>query len=187
MRAHDGPSPGSAVPRTISGGAGLLAAVLLAMLLLAGCAGQEQSGTPAARVMTWVQGAGGGAAIGTVEVDSRNVDQALVHHDPPASIRSVCALLTNDAETAIGNLPTPDNTLTDALNTAFEDAAAAGDDCYQGAGGDARLLRRSASERARLVPLLEAAVERITAVTGHTPTTDTTAPQSGSEDPFGGS
>ena len=187
MRAHDGPSPDAAVPRTFSRGAGLLSAVLLTALLLAGCSGQEASGTPAARVTTWVQGAGGGAAIGTVEVDSRNIDQALAHHDRPAAIRSVCALLTNDAETAIGNLPTPDTTLTDALNAAFEEAAAAGDDCYQGAAGDARLLRRSASERVRLLPMLEAAVERITAVTGHTPTTETTAPQSGSEDPFGGS
>ncbi len=160
---------------------------LVAAVLVSGCAGQEQSGTPAARVTTWVRGAGGGTAIGTVAVDSRNVDQALAHHDPPASIRTVCALLTNDAETAIGNLPTPDATLTGALNAAFEDAAAAGDDCYQGAGGDPRLLARSASERARLTPLLQAAVERITAVTGHTPTTETTAPQSGSGDPFGGS
>ena len=164
-----------------------MVAALIAAVLLSGCAGQEQSGTPAARVTTWVQGSGGGTAIGTVELDSRNVDQALAHHDPPASIRSVCALLTDDAETAIGNLPTPDTMLTGALNAAFEDAAAAGDDCYQGAGGDSRLLGHSASERARLVPLLQVAVERITAVTGHTPTTDTTAPQSGSGDPFGGS
>ena len=50
----------------------------------------------------------------------------------------MCALLTNDAETAIGNLPTPDTQLTDDLNNAYEKAAAAGDDCYQGAGGTRR-------------------------------------------------
>ncbi len=160
--------------------------LVLGALLVTGCAGQEQSGPPGARVTTWVQGAAGGSAIGTVEVDSRNIDQTLAHHDAPASIRTVCALLTNDAETAIGNLPTPDTVLTNELNTAFEDAAAAGDDCYSGATGNARLLRRSASERAKLGPLLSTAVDRIIELTGHTPTTATTAPQASSDDPFSG-
>ena len=54
-------------------------------------------------------GAGGGAAIGTRRRwTAANIDLALAHHDPPAAIRTVCALLTTDAETAIGNLPTPD-------------------------------------------------------------------------------
>jgi len=178
-----GPRSPRAVPWK---GARGLALLVLGALLVTGCAGQEQSGSPAVRVTTWVQGAGGGSAIGTVEVDSRNIDQVLAHHDAPASIRTVCALLTNDAETAIGNLPTPDTLLTNELNTAFEDAAAAGDDCYSGAGGNAGLLRRSASERARLGPLLLTAVDRITELTGHTPTTATTAPQAGSDDPFSG-
>jgi len=178
-----GPRSPRAVPWKSARGVGLL---VLGALLVTGCAGQEQSGSPAVRITTWVQGAGGGSAIGTVEVDSRNIDQALAHHDAPASIRTVCALLTNDAETAIGNLPTPDTLLTNELNTAFEDGAAAGDDCYAGAGGNARLLGRSASERVRLGPLLLTAVDRITELTGHTPTTATTAPQAGSDDPFSG-
>ena len=101
--------------------------------------------------------------------DSRNIDQALSRHDPAGSVRTVCALLTNDAETAIGNLPTPDTQLTDELNTAYEDAAAAGDDCYNGACGNASLLRRSAAERAKLAPLLTTAIDRIAAITGRTP------------------
>ena len=109
-----------------------------------------------------MSGAAGGAAIGHVEVDSRNIDLALAHHDPPAAIRTVCALLTNDAQTAIGNLPTPDTQLTDDLNTAYEDAAAAGNDCYNGAAGNAALLRRSAAERRQAaLPLLATAVDRI--------------------------
>jgi hypothetical protein len=52
----------------------------------------------------------------------------------------VCALLTTDAQTAIGNLPTPDTTLTDDLNNAYEEAAAAGNDCYNGSTGVASLL-----------------------------------------------
>ena len=135
---------------------------------------RSESGPPSARVTTWVTGAGGGAAIGTLTVDSGNVDQALAHHEPPAAIKTVCALLTTDAETAIGNLPTPDTRLTDDLNTAYEDAAAAGDDCYNGAGGNASLLRRSAAERVALLPLLTTALDRIESITGHTPSTSTT-------------
>ena len=119
-------------------------------------------------------------------MDSANIDQALARHDPPAAIKTVCALLTNDAETAIGNLPTPDSRLTADLNNAYEKAAAAGDDCYQGAAGDASLLRRSAAERAALLPLLTTALDRIEAVTGHTPSTSTTQPSGSCSDPFGG-
>ncbi len=139
----------------------VLMAVLAGSWLLAGCAGQEQSGTASARVSTWVSGAAGGAAIGALEVDSANIDQALLHHDPAAAIKTVCALLTNDAETAIGNLPTPDDQLTNDLNSAYEKGAAAGDDCYQGAGGNRSLLRRSAAERIELLPLLTTAMDRI--------------------------
>ena len=150
------------------------------------CAGQEQSGSPSARVSTWVSGAAGGAAIGTLEADSANVDLALAHHDAPAAIKTVCALLTNDAETAIGNLPTPDDQLTNDLNTAYEKGAAAGDDCYDGAAGNARLLKRSAEERVALLPLLRTALDRIESVTGHTPSTSTTPPDGSCDDPFGG-
>ena len=163
----------------------VIVAMLLGAVVLAGCAGQEQSGTPSVRGSTWVSGAGGGAAIGSIEVDSRNIDQALAHHNSAAAIKEVCALLTNDAETAIGQLPTPDNELTNDLNNAYEDGAAAGDDCYKGAGSTPSLLKRSAEERKKLVPLITTALDRIVALTGHTPSTSTTQPAD-SSDPFGG-
>jgi hypothetical protein len=158
--------------------------VLLLGTLLAACAGEEQSGSPSARVTTWVSGAGGGAAIGTLRADVANVDYVLSRHEAAGSVRTACALLTNDAETAIGNLPTPDTELTDDLNTAYTDAAAAGDDCYSGASGNASLLGRSARERAKLAPLLTTAIDRIVSVTGRSPSTSTTAP-AGNLDPFG--
>ena len=164
----------------------LVAVLTGPVLLLAGCAGQEQSGTASARVSTWVSGAAGGAAIGTLRVDSANIDQTLLHHDPPAAVKTVCALLTNDAETAIGNLPTPDDQLTTDLDNAYEKGAAAGDDCYRGAGGNRSLLRRSAAERVELLPLLTTAVDRIRSITGHTPSTSTTQPSGACSDPFGG-
>lgn len=162
-----------------------LTVALMVASALAGCAGPDQSGPPAARVSAWVSGAGGGSAVGTLEVDSRNIDLALSRNDPAAAIKTVCALLGNDAHIAIGNLPTPDQQLTDDLNRAYEDAAAAGDDCYRGSSGTASLLRRSADERSRLMPLLAAALERVAAITGHTPSTSTTQPAPGNNDPFG--
>jgi hypothetical protein len=162
----------------------LVATAAFGAWALAGCV--SQSASPAVRVTNWVSNESGGAAIGTLRVDSANVDQALDHHEPASAIKTVCALLTNDAETAIGNLPAPDDQLTTDLNNAYEKAAAAGDDCYAGAGGDAKLLRRSAAERVALLPLLATAVDRIEAITGRTPSTSTTAPTSGCPDPFSG-
>ncbi len=160
--------------------------MLIGSAALTGCAGQEQSGPPPARVASWLSGAGGGAAIGTVEADSRNVDLALSQHDTPSAVRTVCALLTSDAQTAIGNLPTPDSRLTDDLNNAYEEASSAGDDCYRGSTGNAGLLRRSAAERKKLPLLLATAVDRIVAITGHTPSTSTTGAANAGGDPFGG-
>lgn len=158
--------------------------VVFGSSLAAGCT-LDQTGPPAAQLSAWMTTAAGGAAVGQVEADSRNIDVAIASHNTPAALRTVCALLTNDAQTAIGNLPTPDTQLTDDLNAAYEDAAAAGNDCYQGAHGDRTLLRRSASERVKLFPMLAAAVDRIESITGHTPSTATTAPSGDNNDPFG--
>ncbi len=163
-----------------------MACVVAAACMLAGCAGPDETGPPSARVTSWVTGGGGGAAIGTLEADSGNVAHALATGNPPSAIRTVCALLTNDAETAIGNLPTPDAQLTQELDSAYQDAAAAGDDCYNGAAGNRTLLDRSAAERDHLTPLLAAAVQRIVSVTGHVPSTTTTAPSGAGGDPFAG-
>jgi len=159
-------------------------AVLVVAGGLGGCAGQEQSGTPAQRVSTWM-GGGGGSGIGNVEVATRNVDLALSQHNSAAAIREVCSLLSNEAQTSIGNLPAPDDQLTNQLDAAYMVATSAGDDCYHGASGDSRLLARSATERARSLAELAAAVDYVRTVTGHTPTTNTTAPQGGG-DPFAG-
>ncbi len=164
--------------------AAVLAAVVAAAAL-AGCSGQEQSGTSAQRVSTWIDNGSGGTGIGSVELDVRNVDQAIARHNRPAAIREVCALLSNDAQAAIGNLPAPDDTLTNDLNNAYMVATSAGDDCFNGAAGKRTLLARSAAERARVLTMLATTVTYVTSVTGHTPTTATTAPQGGS-DPFSG-
>ncbi len=151
----------------------------------AGCAGQDQTGSAASRVSAWVGPGGGGTSIGTLRADVANVDLAFAAHNKPGAIRTVCALLSTDANKAIGNLPAPDERLTTALNRAFEDAAAAGDECFRGAAGPASLLAASARHRAAFGPLLEVALHRIEAITGHAPSTPTTEPPPNG-DPFGG-
>jgi hypothetical protein len=160
-------------------------AVAVGSLAVTGCT-LDESGPPAKQVSAWLTTSGGGSAIGQVELDSRNIDLAVSHRAAASALRTVCALLTTDAQTAIGNLPTPDTQLTDDLNNAYEDAASAGNDCYNGSDGNRPLLRRSATERTRLVPMLATAVNRLTSLTGHPPSTSTTLASGDDGDPFGG-
>jgi hypothetical protein len=158
-------------------------AVALCSVLASGCT-LDETGSLSSQVQGWMKTAAAGAAIGQLEADTRNIDAVLAHRDSAAGVRSACALLTNDAQTAIGNLTTPDNQLTNDLNTAYEDAAAAGSDCYNGATGNSKLLSRSARERGKLDPLLAVAVQRVQAITGQVPSTTTTAPTDSNGDPF---
>ncbi len=166
---------------------GALAAVLAVATVLAGCTAAEDVGTPAHRVATWMSSGSGGATIGELEVDNRNVALALARHDPPPEVRAVCGLLATDAATGHGNLPTPDQQLTDILDRAYTDEFDAGSECYQAAGGGAAELARSAAARAAGLSLLEQAVQRVTAITGRVPsTTTTTVPPGSGSDPFAG-
>jgi hypothetical protein len=162
------------------------AAVAIGSMGLAACSAQEQSGTPAHQVTAWVNGAGAGGSIGTVEVDIKNVDLAFHQNDPPGEIRSVCGLLVDDAGTANGNLPTPDQQLSDDLSAAYATAYDAGTDCYNGANGNQKLLATSATLRSKAQTQMNTAIARITAVTGKVPsTTTTTTPAGANVDPFG--
>ena len=70
----------------------------------------RRGAAPAAQqVTTWMATRGVARRIGNVEVDARTSTWPLARHDPPAAVREVCALLSNDAQTAIGNLPIPDD------------------------------------------------------------------------------
>jgi hypothetical protein len=153
-------------------------------LALAGCAGPDGAPATSGQVSSWMTSTNSGTSIGQVEADSRNVTLALSRHDPASQVRTACALLTTDALTGAGNLPSPDTALTDALNRAFQDAASAGNLCYQGASGNRALLRKSATERADFLPLATAVVERYQELTGKTPSTTTTLAPDQSSDPF---
>jgi hypothetical protein len=164
-----------------------LAVVVAVATVLTGCTAAEDVGTPAQRVSTWMTSGSGGATIGELEVDNRNVARALAQHDPPAEVRSVCDLLATDAAAGHGNLPTPDSELTTLLDQAYTHEFDAGAECEQAAGGGAAELARSAANRAAGLTLLQQAVRRVTAITGHVPsTTTTTLPPGSGSDPFAG-
>lgn len=160
-------------------------ALVTVVVGLAGCAGPDLSGSAADRVNAWVTTGGGGTDIGTLRADIINVDQAAADGQQPAAMRTVCLLLTQDAEAASGSLPTPDQPLTDLLNRAYVQAANAGQACAAAAGGSQSAKAHAAQERAAVPPLLTDAVSRIRTVTGRTPSTPTTSPAGGG-DPFAG-
>jgi len=161
------------------------AALALAAAALAGCSAGAAAGQSPAQISGWMSTSGEGTLIGQVQVDSANVALAVRKHEPGPALRTVCALLSTDALTGIGNLPSPDTTLTDELNTAFGTAATAAQDCYKGASGTASLLVASAADRAKLAHLFGVAVARVATLTGKTPSTSTTLAPDVSPDPFG--
>ncbi|MGC8462188.1 MAG: hypothetical protein ACP5P9_00755 [Acidimicrobiales bacterium] len=174
-------------PRRRLRSAGPLAVVVAVAMVLAGCTAAEDVGSPAQRVTTWMTSGSGGATIGELEVDNRNVARALARHDSPAEVRAVCDLLATDAATGHGNLPTPDQQLTELLDRAYTHEFDAGVECEQAAGGGSAQQARSAANRAAGLALLEQAVRRVAAITGHDPsTTTTTLPPGSGSDPFAG-
>lgn len=158
--------------------------VVTSVPLLTACAGAEQSGTPAHRVSTWVDGAGAGSAIGAIVADNATIARALAIGSSAGVLRTACALLANDASAGNSTLPSPDDRLTTALENAYQVEYSAGNNCYSGAGGNATLLRRSANERRQGAADLAQAVRRITIVTGQAPSTTTTTSPAGGGDPF---
>ena len=93
---------------------------------LAGCT--SYSGSPAHQVSEW-------ASVADVSSNDQIVVQDIAairlsaHRDLIKDVTSNCAGLLVDSGTAYGNLPTPDNTLTNQLNVAYEDFASAGGSC----------------------------------------------------------
>jgi len=167
--------------------AGCGALVVVCACLLTACAGAGLSGTPAQRMTSWLSASDNGASMGAVTDDIRAVDAGLAQHQPAGAIRTLCAVLATDAQAGNTDLPAPDSQVTDDLSDAYNDAYAAGNDCYSGAGGNAALLAKSAVLRRETLAELKVVVERITAISGVVPsTTTTTLPPGSGDDPFAG-
>jgi hypothetical protein len=117
-------------------------------LVLVGCGSSGAGTTLAQQVTNWATATGFPAAARGIHGDIANLEKAPPRL-PVKALRTYCDVLVTDTLSANQNLPSPDRTLTDLLSTAYTEAATAGRDCFSGAGGDARLLARSSTERTR--------------------------------------
>ena len=97
------------------------------------------------QVRTWARSTSLASDISTVRGDL--VHEASLPLAPGAALRTVCDVLVTDALDANEQLPTPDATLTTLLSRAYTEAAAAGHDCFNGAGGNTTDLDRSVGAR----------------------------------------
>jgi len=141
--------------------------------------GLGPTGTPRQRLVTWVRASQLGEVVGTLEADAARVTTALAEHKDTGVIHTVCGVLLTDAQSANGDLPTPDSALTITLSHAYELEYSAGNDCYSGATTGTKLLDRSAAERAQAHAQFVRALGIVKQVTRHTVATTTTTEPGG--------
>jgi hypothetical protein len=112
--------------RHTPGEAAALVTVLLAIGALAGCT--SYTGSKANQVREWASIASVSANDDLVRQDITAIKSSL-EAGRLKDVTSNCSGLVFDTGTAYGNLPTPDNTLTNELNVAYQDFASAGSSC----------------------------------------------------------
>ncbi len=154
-----------------------LAAVAVA-LVLAGCAGQDRSGSADQQMRSWVNGTNLGATIGTLVGDVQHAASQLHGGGSAAALHTVCGVLLVDTEQANSNLPTPDQSLTTLLSNAYETLGEAGHDCYDAVGNPAKSQAFDAAKAKGLL-LLSEAQSRAESILGSVIVTTTTVPLSG--------
>ena len=145
----------------------MTAAVLVSGVALAGCASPYGSGPPSRQLATWASSSSFTVSLARLRADLRRIGTPATAG--AAATRTACDVLVTDALAANQQLPTPDGPLTTLLSAAYTDAAAAGRDCFHGAGGDSALASRSAGERARALAGLVRAEARFDALTSSLP------------------
>ena len=129
-------------------------AVLTALATLAGCTGY--SGSVAHQVAQWASQYTVISNDQTVLQDVSAIERSLAAGQLK-DVTSNCAGLVFDAGTAYQNLPTPDNTLTNELNAAYEDFANGGSACAAVANlHSAKLSRALKTVKAGVVHLDQA-------------------------------
>jgi len=134
--------------------------VVLALGPLSGCT--SYTGSKANQVRQW-------ASIALVTSNDNLVvqDIAAIKRSLRAKkfldVTSNCSGLVFDTGTAYGNLPTPDNTLTNELNVAYEDFAAGGNSCAQAQSLHSRRVAAAMRKIAQGVVALDQATRRLAA------------------------
>jgi hypothetical protein len=149
----------------------LLTVTLIVLLGLgaASCAGQDQVGTAAHRMSTWVKGTGLGEFIGTLKADNARVPK----ENGAGALHAACGTMEDDADMANDELPSPDSQVTAWLATAYGLEGAAANECYSGAGNP-KALAKSAANAAKAEALFSRVVIRIDSIDGRLPSTTTT-------------
>jgi hypothetical protein len=139
----------------------------------------EVSGSPIAQLRSWVAGTGLGQSVGTVLGDAARVRQALAAHKSAGVVHTDCAVLLTDAQSANGELPSPNRTLTRLLSSGYALAYDAGSDCYDSNGTNQALLARARRERIEAEAKLSQAVALVNQLLGTTLSTTTTTQPGG--------
>ena len=157
----------------VAAGVGVLAVGVGAFLAYGGLG---PTGTPRHQMTVWVQASQFGQTVGTLEGDAARVTTAVAHHEDLGVIHTICGVLLTDAQSANGDLPTPNSQLTDTLSRAYTLDYEAGNDCYAGGTTGTALLEKSATERSRAHTQLARALALVEQVVGRTVPTTTTEP-----------
>lgn len=151
-----------------------ISAVLLFVLAatLSACAGQDQTGTSAHRMSEWANGSGLGQDIGALIADNARVPQDVPNGT--GAVHAACGTLLLDAQTANGELPSPDGEVTAWLTQAYALEGTAGNDCYSAGATNTALLSTAEHDGIKAEALFTQALLRIGQIDGHTVSTTTT-------------
>lgn len=157
----------------------VVALVAVALVAFVSYGGLGTSGTPRQQLAAWVTSTSFGSTVGTLHDDDRHVAETVAGHGSVGALHTVCAVLTDDAGSANSQLPTPETSLTQVLARAYALEYSAGNDCYDAAAGDRRLLTASARLRAQAESLLDRALAIVRSRTGLVVSTTTTTQPGG--------
>ena len=139
----------------------------------------SRSGSTAAQVRSWVSGTDLGQSIGTVVGDAARVKTAMATHQDKGVVHTDCGVLLSDAQSANGELPTPDSQLTDLLSSGYALAYDAGTDCYDSGGTDGALVAKATRERIQAEAKLQQALNLVDQLLGSSLSTTTTTQPAG--------
>jgi hypothetical protein len=98
-----------------------VALVVAAMTMAACSSGPDVSGTPSQRVQGWSQGVGFSASSSRIGAELDQVTKSAGAGDL-GGLQAVSVQLQDDATIAHAQLPSPDRSLTDHLDTAYQTA-----------------------------------------------------------------
>lgn len=155
----------------------LLAAALLAPLLLGACSGGDQRGSQAQRMEAWVRTTTFGERAGQLRGTADAVAQLAAKPMTSTVLATRCAVLLVDVQADNGDLPSPNQRVTDILAQAYTAYAKAGIACAKEAkaGADhpsAEVLSGLAWATTQLLQ----ALNRIELISGRAVATSTTVP-----------